>query len=437
MRERLALLLVIAGASLWAQGGYSGPSILSRGSSQAGRRGAETLRFRFFANVNGTYDSGLLAAATNEQGELEPQDSVGVQAILGAYGYKSFRRSLVGLEYRGDYRHYTNAQFFNGSNQYLALNLEAQPKRRVGFVLRPTVGMLTRPVGGFVPLSGNWSDVALPVAELFDNRTFFAQLYGAMVWQKSARLSFSAGGQAVGMWRRTRALADVRGSGAMGDVAYRLSRQSTLFGSYNFLHFAFPGGFGGSDIHQTIGGYARQIGRYWTFSVAGGAIRIEFQGLRRTAVDPVVAALTGQRTTIEAFYALNYVPYGQISLGRSFRKSTVTASYTRGVNPGNGLFLTSKTETASLQVSHTALRRWHLSASASYVSLGSVSPGFGSFETISGGGGVSYRLNSLLHFVTRVDLRRAELQATRFTVDAARVSVGVAFTPGDIPLSLW
>ncbi|HBY61447.1 MAG TPA: hypothetical protein DEH78_16620, partial [Solibacterales bacterium] len=188
---------------------------------------------------------------------------------------------------------------------------------------------------------------------------------------------------------------------------------------------------------QMIGGYTRQVGRYWTFAMAGGAIRVEFQGLRRTDVDPVVRALTGQTSTIEAFYRLNYLPYAQLSLTRNFRKSSVSADYTRTVNPGNGLFLTSRLESLALNVTHTASRRWHVGASAAYFKMGAVGPNLGRFETISGGGGVTYRLNSLLHFTTRVDLRRAELQATRFQIDAMRLSAGIAFTPGEVPLSLW
>ena len=57
------------------------------------------------------------------------------------------------------------------------------------------------------------------------------------------------------------------------------------------LHFDFPRVFGESDMNTDEGTFHTSLGKFWTFSLSGGVVQAEVQGLQQVAVDPVIAAL--------------------------------------------------------------------------------------------------------------------------------------------------
>ena len=116
-----ASIILLVPTHLYSQG-YGGPSLLSRGGNRPGQRGRAPVDFNFYGAVRGTYDTGLLAAQVDEAGNLMPVDSYGTQLEFGAYGAKAWKRTSVGLDYRGDYRKYNQARRFDGTNQSLSLD---------------------------------------------------------------------------------------------------------------------------------------------------------------------------------------------------------------------------------------------------------------------------------------------------------------------------
>src|SRR5690242_6373060 len=101
---------------------YEGPSILSRDKSLIAERGGKLLDFRFYGEVTGLYDSGLTPVATNAQGNLiNVGANYGMEAGFGAIGSRRWRRDKLSLEYKGTYRHYTSASYFDGIDQFLNL----------------------------------------------------------------------------------------------------------------------------------------------------------------------------------------------------------------------------------------------------------------------------------------------------------------------------
>lgn len=421
-------------------GGYAGPSILSRGVVEAGRRGEEPLRFRFFGRVNSIYDTGLLPISVNSGGQVYSDALWGVEAGVGAYGYHSGRHSTVGLDYRGNIRHYNQKSYYDGSDHILSLDYTAQVSRRVTVMLNPTAGTFSRSFGSF----GLYSSVLaidptsiVPTTDLFDNRTSFAEGGGNLIFQKSSRLSFRAGGEGFTVMRQSKALIDLHGYNGSGDVAYRLNRSQTIYAAYIFTHYGFGNTYGSSDAHMAVIGHSIRIGRNVDFDLSGGGVRLESKGLQRVQVDPAIAALVGQTSTVQAFYVVNYIPSVNASLARRYRKSSIMAVYALGVSPGNGVFLTSRRENAGVMAGYTGLRRWDLSGGILYTQIQGVGFVSGGYGTYTGGGGASYRLNSLLHLSARAEFRRADLTSTGFRRDAARISFGVIITPGEVPVSLW
>jgi hypothetical protein len=164
---------------------------------------------------------------------------------------------------------------------------------------------------------------------------------------------------------------------------------------------------------------------------------VETLGLTSVAVDPVIAAITGQTSGVQAIYRVNWIPSGQVSLRRSFRQASVSFDYNHGVNPGNGVFLTSRYESASASLSYTGVRRWNLGISGTYSTLGSLAQDLAKYGSYTAGAGASTKLTGALHFISRFDYRYYDLSNTPFGRNSYRASIGFGFSPGDVPLSLW
>ena len=277
----------------------------------------------------------------------------------------------------------------------------------------------------------------LPTNELFDNRTMNLSTMADLTYSKSARTSFNFGGDAFIVRRRSSALNGVTGSSGRADFAYRTSRVATTGFAYNFTHYEYTKGFGATDVHTISLVESYRIGRSWELAVRAGAARVETLGLARVAVDPVIAAITGQSQGVEAVYRLNWLPSGQIALSRGFRRSSLSLSYNYGVNPGNGVYLTSRSKTGTASYGYSGLRRWSLGASMSYATLGSLSQNLSQYSSYNAGGGATFKVSGALHLISRYDFRHYDLDQTTFRRNSYRVSFGFGFSPGDIPLSLW
>jgi hypothetical protein len=443
--RKAVLALTITVPMCAQQGGYSGPAVLSRPGGPSNQRPAP-LAFRPYAAVQGLYETGLTPVSVTPEGELPSDASAGVNATLGAYLYHYWKQTAVGLDYRGAYYHYTRNPFFNGTNQVASLFAAHQPSARVALSSSSSFGTYSRAFGGdlggiygFQPSSVIQQPGLSALNELFDNRVYFLSTSGDIVYQRTARLSFNAGGTKFYVRRRSSALLGVEGSAARGDIAYRVSRRSTAGVNYQYTRFRFTQSFGGADLHSIGLSYAYSLSRRWEIGVLANAIRLETETLREVAIDPVVAAIIGQQRGVEAFHTVNYVPGAGLRLSRSFRNAGLTLSYTYGVSPGNGLLVTAKNSTASASYSYTGIRRWNLSANAAYSSLSGVGQRLGNYRTVVVGGGFTRSITGWdLHTVGRFDMRQIDTTFPGIPQRwQSRVMLGLSYSPGDIPLSLW
>ena len=78
---------------------YEGPSILSRDRSVIGERSGKLLDYRFYADVTGAYDTGLIPVSTSSSGQLN--QSGGVESVTvgaGLTGTKIWRHDHLCLE---------------------------------------------------------------------------------------------------------------------------------------------------------------------------------------------------------------------------------------------------------------------------------------------------------------------------------------------------
>jgi hypothetical protein len=414
---------------------------MSRGADGIGVRGGQQVDLRFFANLNGIYDTGLLPIVTDSKGTIaDPGALAGVEVQIGAYGVHNWRKAQVGLDYHGDYRHYNQAAYYDGSNQQLQLGYTYQKSRRLAFDLRQMAGTYSNSFGGVYGVTG--TDLGSTTNQngtlLFDNRTTFLESAMDVTYTLSPRNSFSAGGSGYDVMRQSKALVGLHGYTLHGTFEHRLSQRSSIGVTYTHYHYDFPRAFGEATINSYSGGYATTFDRNrWTFKIMGGIMQPETEGLQTINLDPLVASILGVSTTVQTFYTKSTIPSGDVSLSRRFKSASVNFSYTRGITPGNGVYLTSREETAGASVSYSGVRKLSMTLAGNYGSYTSLGQSLGQYRSFGSGYSVTYAMTRALHLVGGVDYRRQDIQTTTFLKNSYRVSFGVAFSPGDIPLSIW
>jgi hypothetical protein len=339
---------------------YLGPGILTRGASDIGTRSGEQVDLRFYAGVNGIYDNGIQPISVDSHGNLvQINGRFGVEADVGAYGVHRWKQAQLGLDYRGDFRHYASSSYFDGSDHRLTLGYTYQKSRRLYFDLQTVAGSFSFGLGS-VPgtiVAIPTTVVDQPTSLLFDNRTYFAEGTATVTYLLSSKTSISLGGEGFLVDRQSKALIGMNGYGAHGSVHHRLSRTTTIGAEYSRQHFQFPHLFGQSDINSYQAVFATQFGRRWTFSIQLGAFQTEVAGVQQVALDPTIAALFGVNSVAQTFYRNDWFPSGNVTLSRQFHRSNLSLSYARTVLPGNGVYLTSRGDNASATYSYTGIRK--------------------------------------------------------------------------------
>jgi hypothetical protein len=438
MLKSVLLLTVPFVLSAQTDSEYEGPSILSRGGPASTLNRRPDTAFRPYIGLNAVYQTAFLGVTLNPDGTTQNTDSLGVQATAGVYGTHHFRHSTLGINYRGNYQHFFHNSYADNSDQMLTMEYDHQLTKHLILALTEAGGTYSRnylysSAGGLIDPQA----LTLPANDLFDNRVIYGQTSVGMVYRASSRLSFRFGGSGFLARRRSSALYGVTGYTADADTAYRLTRFVTLSAFYAFEHFEFNRAFGASDIHLAGLALSARLTRSVEFAIDGGGARVETLFLASVPVDPVIAAITGQTSGIRATYNVRYVPTGRVRLTKQMQRATAQVGYSQQVSPGNGVYLTSRTEAAGATFSYSGLRRWNLAANTGYNRVSALAQTVGAYTGYSVGLGVSRDLSSGLHWTLRGDLLRTATNYKNFNHNAATVSTGLYWSPREIPLALW
>lgn len=438
MKSVPVLLLLALPAILLGQ--YAGPAILSRGEAPAAMA-APQIDFRPFVNMTVGYDTGLAGVAVNDRGQLATVGSAEAMLGWGVSGAHSWRHTKVGLDYHGGLTLYTQQNQFSNLDQSLMLGVTHYLSRHLVFTLHETAGLLTRNFGVValpqtVPFDPSMAFV--PVTDYFDNRTVYVTSQAALLIQKTARLSFNLGGGNFIVDRRSQALYGSRGTMASGDVQYRITRRSTLGARYEFLHFTYPGIYGSTDTHGVAGTYGIRINRAWEFSGYAGILRVESTYIQSEPVDPVIAALLGISGAPEIFHRINMVPDLAGRLSRAYRPGVFYLAAGHSIIPGNGLFLTSVATQATVGYSYTGLRNWSFGAAAAYDRASAQGTITGRYADDSGTLTMSRLIARHISFILTASLRRYSSPTfVNYNRTIEQATVGLGYSPGDIPIRIW
>ena len=436
MKTGLLAIVLACCSTMTAQiSDYLGPGILSRGAGDIGTRGGQDVNLRFFVTANGIYDSGLQPFSVDGTGQLAKVGGLyGTELDAGVYGVHNFHHGRLGLDYKGTYRHYATNSFFDGTDHTLALGYTYQKSHRLAFDTRQIAGTLSQgtPFGDVPVVTGS---VVTPSSLLFDNRMNFLQSTLEVHYRLSEHTTMTFGGDGFGVWRKATGLIGMKGYILRGSIQNRVTKRTTLGVSYQHSHYDFPKAFGESDINSLAGTFATQMGRSWTFSLEGGAYMAEVQGLQQVAVDPTIAALLGVSTTQQTFYRKSVFPQWNASLSRQFRRASLSFEYQSGASGGNGVYLTSRQDSATGSFSYTGIRKWSFTANGGYSRLDGIGQNLQPFSQFTGGTGMTYSLTHAIQMLANYQARHQEIINGIYLQNSYRAMVGISFSPADIPLA--
>ena len=390
---------------------------------------------KYFVNASGIRDTGLTPYSVGSDGQLVRLGALtGVEMGAGAYGRHNFRRSALGLDYYGNFRHYPGASNFDGTNQGLTLEYTYQKSRRMLFDM--SLGAGTQSFGTTIGLIAGADTVLDSSSLLFDNRTSYLQTTMTMRYALSNRTSISMGGNEYSVHRQSSALVGVRGYALQGSISHALSRTTVIGAAYQHMHYDFPRAFGETDINAYQGSFSQDFGRWWTLGLSAGVFAAQVQGVENTALDPTIAQLLGISTIRTIFYKENLMPIGNVSLSRHFRRAELNGTYNRAITPGNGVYLTSRQESYGASYSYTGIRRLSLSVTAVNSNLESLGQTLQTYNQRFGSVNFNYNIGAGFNIAGTYSRRFQDFQTSAFPRDSSRTSFSIYFSPGTIPVSL-
>ena len=169
----------------------------------------------------------------------------------------------------------------------------------------------------------------------------------------------------------------------------------------------------------------------------GGGIQVSTSGLQQVPIDPAIAIIVGQSYAVVTFAQVHYVPMAEARLIRRFDRSSLTLSYTMGVTPGNGVFLTSRQNAGGVTYSYTGYHRLAVNLYANYGTLSALGQTLGQLTDFLAGAGGTYKLWRATHLEARYDYRHYTTQDSFYLKNSNRVTIGLAFSPGSTPLAIF
>ncbi|MCC6587788.1 MAG: hypothetical protein IT168_13925 [Bryobacterales bacterium] len=388
---------------------------------------------------------GLGAPGTDENGK--PYDFAGYNGTVGFGAYASYSRPRDSFQfsYGSGFTVFSkNANYYSGMNHNLSLSYSRLLTNR--WSMFASVGAhITNTVLGANRLgtqitAGYFNDPFQPMNEIFDNRMYgFSAGLGAS-YRATGRWTLSMMGTSGTVIRRSQALVSYVAFATGGEASYALNRVSSAGVSYSFSKFDHRRGFGDAASMSWMGLYSRQLSRQWRFGGGAGLYRAELNRLQTFQIDPFIAALIGQTTSIQRFYAKRYGLSAAANLGATFRKSNVNINYNRGVNPGNGVLLTAEAETAGVSYGYTGFRRLGLFSNAGWgrmKALLETTSQIRNFESLFASGGASYQIAPFLHFNAGITAHHAKIGGPNYLRNRWSAQIGISLSPGEVPLVLW
>jgi hypothetical protein len=438
---RLAGLLAaaVSAAPVYAQ--YAGPAVLSRGDAPSSMASSQ-IDFRPFVNFAGVYTAGLSGLASSGTGQTTDFiNSAGFLLSFGISGMHSWQHTKLGVDYVGSITRYTRATYGDFDNQALLFTLNHEFTPHINFTLHGGSTISSQPLlAPSLPQTVNFDPTSIynPTTDFYSSRTLSENTVAALTLQKSARLSFNMSGFGSLVDRHGQGLYSVTGVGATGDVQYRLSSHTTAGANYSYMHYEFHGTFNATDSHSVSGTYAIKLSPSVEVSGFGGVTRMETKFVQSVPISPVLAVLIGLRSASIINHSIFTHPSYNMRLSKTFPRGVAYLGSSYSITPGNGLFLTSTALAGTAGYSYTALKGWGFGVNGGYTRATSITNVIGEYASMTGGISAAHQLSHFLHVTCNaLTAKYSSSGFAGYNQFTYSVNLGLAFSPGDVPLRVW
>lgn len=180
------------------------------------------------------------------------------------------------------------------------------------------------------------------------------------------------------------------------------------------------------------------FGRVWILNLTAGTTYAQIHQIVAVQLNPILAALFGVPAVALPVSSSNFYPTGTAELKRQFQHASAYVRYGRSVAEGNGFLLTTRNENASGGISYTGIDKWNFGIDGRYQKASNLGQNSGVSTWYGGGGGVTYELWKYTHLSGHFDVGHYNLGVgSLYNRTTERATVGLVFSPGSIPLSLW
>ena len=416
---------------------YTGPAVLSRAYTLNRPLIAQDVTWAETVGLSSTFNTGANAAAPGVAGTVANTGTIyGTTFSWGITGRKRWRHDEFSTVLNGQYQRNYGVGAYNGPNTLLGLNYTHELSRRLSVTFTENGSMysqnytLQNPAAPTGTSIANINITSSPNVQIFDTATKQFASQADVTFQKTTRLSFSAGVTYFAIIRDSATLIGNTGEQARGDVTYRWSRKTTLGPYYSFSHYAYPKGLGVTDTNTAGMVYSYGFSRSLQLRLRAGLSSTQSLGFQVVELDPLVAALLGRRSGIIDVFR----PFKSADLSGQLTKDfksgrTVSLAYVRGISPGNGVFQASIQETVGVTAAARLRRAYTMQFSGSHEKLTSASQTTGSYGGYNAQIATGRTFRGGFAYSFQIGFRSFELSSAQAARNQIQVSSGITWSP--------
>jgi len=414
--------------------GYSGPAVLSRANQPSIGQGSVFATLQPFISVNEFFDNGT---NTGFSGGTPDSSSSGVALSFGLTGTRRWKGATVSLQYEGNYQRSSQQSTIVGTNQFLNLTAVVPFQHHFMFSYRQTAGTSKQGFGSlsFQPESLEMS-TPVPANEPLNSEVKFVDSMATIVYQKSNRLSFSASLDESLIRQQYLSLVGTDSASVRGDVNYQLTPRTTVGLDYTFNHYGYTT-FGSAAIQIVSLDYSWRMTR--TVDVAGqlGTAYGSVQSLSSVPIDPELAPILGTSMGLQVTNRIIKAPSYNVRVIKHWYHASADLDYQKGVSPGNGLVLTSTTETIMGGFSYTVRNSWTVSIEGGWTTLNAISAATSKYSSYVANVSLSHAIRPGLETIARFEARPfTYVGPTALNQTTYIAGIGLTFSPKPLPVVL-
>lgn len=392
-------------------------------------RAADYLNFYAFAD--GIYD------ATNAQfGVYRGANGASYDAGGGVSAGHDFSTGTFSFSYRGDYRSYSNGENVSGTDQNLTFFYRKILNRRWTISFNELGGIY--PEGTIVPQPSPVTESNFLQTSPFSLNLKFSGTTFATSYKVTNRLSYEFTGTFdLIRYNSPISYGDDDGIGT-ASVLYRLTRATTLSGTYQFSDFVFQHNAGEAVVHSAYGTVSHHFANRWEVGASGGASYTHDSGTMTIPYNFQIGGVTVPVYLTGRYNEHAALPYFQGTATKHMLHSLVSVSGGESVTPGNGFFLASRTIGINGVFSYS-LPRMNFSGGGYWSRLTSIANSAGGYNVQTVDLDLSYSYNLIRHL--GLNARYDHIGYNTIGAGAGyidnRMSVGFFFSSKDVPLAIF